>query len=850
MATLFWIIAILSLLLLGVTLSQTASGAPHESENIEKRIASILEQMTLEEKLDYIGGVDRFYVRSIPRLGLPSLKMADGPLGVRNYGPSTAMAAGIALAASWDKEMAERVGEAIGRDARAKGVHFLLGPGVNIYRAPMNGRNFEYFGEDPFLAGALAAGFIGGVQSQGVSATVKHFIANNSEFDRRKTDAVIEERTLREIYMPAFEAAVKEAHVGAVMTSYNRTNGVCMSQNGSLNNGVLKNDWGFDGLIMSDWTSTFDGVEAANGGLDLEMPSALAMNRDALLQAIEQGRVTVETVNDKVLRILRTAARFGWLDRPQLDPTIPRYNNESGRVARDAARGSMVLLKNEPKLLPLQKENLKSIAVIGPNAHPAVPVGGGSARVIPFGAISPLEGLTQTLKDSAEVFYHRGIPTLSEIASRTAFYTSGDGTHPGLQVQLYDNVELSGNPVRSCREPGVGAGECCSEIPPPYSSSRWTGYFDAAIEGYYDLWVQIPGEKIGYRLYLDDQLVLDAWDYAKTLLAAKRISIGRGMHPLTLELVRRGEGFSGGKLRMGITQMEHLVDQDAVSLAEQSDAVVVAVGFNPEIESESGDRTFALPPGQDALIRRMARANKNTVVVITSGGSVDMSSWIDLVPSILIMWYPGQEGGVVLSEILFGNTNPSGRLPVTFETKLEDNPSFETYYPRPGTDKVVYEEGVFTGYRGFETNRVQPLFPFGYGLSYTQFKYSNLEIAPVLEGDAAEESPEASFRVSFDLKNVGARPGAEVAQLYVGSTDALVPRPPKELKGFQKVFLEPGEIKRIELNLDRRAFCYYDPNSKGWRIDTGERDILIGSSSADVALKGTVVLSAMEKSDD
>src|ERR1700682_6227407 len=374
------------------------------SAEIEGRVQSILERMTIEEKIDLLGGVDGFFIREVKRLGLPRLKMADGPIGVRNFGPATTMAGGIALAATWNPQLAERVGTEIARDARAKGVHFLLGPGVNIYRATMNGRNFEYFGEDPFLASRIAVGYIRGVQSQGVSATIKHFMANNSEFDRHNTDSRIDERTMREIYLPVFEAAVKEAHVGAIMDAYNLVNGSHMTQNGYLNTDVVKKEWGFDGIMMSDWVATYDSVAAANGGLDLEMPAGAFMNRQNLLPAIAQGKVSVATIDEKVRRILRTAARFGWLDREQTDWSIPRYNQQGRQMALEAARESMVLLKNDGNLLPLDKKKIKSVAIIGPNAYPAVPVGGGSAAVQPFAAVSLMEGLSNAAGTGVNVY--------------------------------------------------------------------------------------------------------------------------------------------------------------------------------------------------------------------------------------------------------------------------------------------------------------------------------------------------------------------------------------------------------------------------------------------------------------
>jgi beta-glucosidase len=843
MSVIIGVIAAVSLLMVGITISSAQSSPRPTSEEIERRVASILEQMTLEEKIEYIGGVDRFYIRSIPRLGIPSFKMADGPLGVRNYGPSTAMAGGIALAATWDAALAERVGAEIGRDARARGVHFLLGPGVNIHRAPMNGRNFEYLGEDPFLASEVAAGYIDGVQNQGVSATIKHFIGNNSEFDRRKSDAVIDERTLREIYLPAFEAAVKKARVGSIMTSYNLTNGKYMSQNGRLINDVVKKEWGFDGIVMSDWTSTFDGIAAANGGLDLEMPAGDFMNLKNLLPAIERGKVTTATIDDKVRRILRTAVRFGWLDRDQTDSSVPRYNRDGSRAALDAARGSMVLLKNEGGTLPLNREKIKTVAVIGPNAHPAVAVGGGSALVEPFSARSFMEGLSDALKDAADVYYHPGIPDPAEIAETTLFYTAPSGGYRGMQFELYDNLQLSGEPLRTGIEPKVSATDRTGEIPGSFSSARWTGYFTPPKPGTYDIFIQIPGERIGYRLYLDDRIILDAWNFSKALMTTAAVTLTDKPHKVALELVRRGNGYAGGKLRLGIAQIESLVDPAALVLARQSDAVVVAVGFNPETESESGDRTFCLPFGQDALIKEIAANNEKTIVAITSGGSVDMGKWLEKAPAVIEAWYPGQEGGTALAEIIMGDTNPSGRLPVTFERRWEDNPAFGSYYPQPGSDRVEYREGVFIGYRGYERNNVKPMFPFGYGLSYSTFQYSDLEIKPIVTMPDREITSESGFEVTFDIANTGDRAGAEAAQLYVGSSGAGIPRPPKELKGFVKILLNPGERKRVSIRLDRRAFCYYDIQEKDWKVETGDREILIGRSSEQIELRGNVSIS-------
>ncbi|MCM3872321.1 MAG: glycoside hydrolase family 3 C-terminal domain-containing protein [Pyrinomonadaceae bacterium] len=832
------IVLILSLLAIALHRAPAQSLAPASkpisSEEVERTVVSIISQMTLEEKIDLLGGIDGFFVRDIPRLNFPRLKMADGPIGVRNFGPATAMAGGIGLAASWNPALAERVGVELGRDARAKGVHYLLAPAVNIYRAPMNGRNFEYFGEDPFLASRIAVGYINGVQGQGVSATVKHLAGNNSEFDRHNTDSVIDERTLREIYLPVFEAAVKEARVGAIMESYNLVNGLHASQNGFLLNDVVRKDWGFDGLMMSDWSATYDGVAAANAGLDLEMPSGAHMNREVLLPAIQQGKVSVATIDEKVRRILRVAARFGWLERDQTDLSIPRFNPQGRQVALDAARESLVLLKNERDLLPLNRGKVKSIAVIGPNAYPAVPVGGGSARVQPFAAVSFMEGLANELGPATQVYYNRGVLPLSDLAEATRFSTADSNGQPGLKVEVFNNLDLSGPPAstRVDRNLNFGGGFPVGSFSAPGQgySARWTGYYTADRAGTFDVFVQAPGDRGGLRVYVDDKMLIDGWSRTTALVNNATLSLTSGPHKIVLEQYRT-RSFGGTRLRMGIVRQGTIVDGDARSLAAKVDIVVVATGFDPETESEGGDRTFRLPPGQDELVQEMTKANKNTIVVLTSGGSVDMNSWLEPVPALIQAWYPGQEGGTALAQVLFGDANPSGRLPITFERRWEDNPVFESYYPQPGTNRVVYKEGVFVGYRGYERNNTAPLFPFGYGLSYTTFKYDNLNVKPL---------PDSRCEVSFDVQNTGSRAGADVAQIYVGGTQAPVPRPAKELKGFAKVDLRPGQTKRVAVVLESRAFSYYDITTKQWRVAPGEYTVQVGRSSKEIELRGNI----------
>lgn len=811
-----------------------ANAAAAQTTPAESRVESILSRMTLEEKIDLLGGVEDYYTCGVPRLGVPRFKMADGPIGVRNYGPATTMTAGIALAATWNPELAQRVGTEIGRDARARGVHFLLGPGVNIYRAPMNGRNFEYFGEDPYLASRIAVGYINGIQSQGVSATIKHLLGNNSEFDRHNTDSIIDERTMREIYLPAFEAAVKEASVGAIMTSYNVTNGLHMTQNGHLNIDVVKKEWGFKGILMSDWDATYDGIAAANSGLDLEMPSGKFMNRQNLLPAIQQGKVSVATIDDKVRRILRTSARFNWMDRDQLDSSIPRYNRQGRRVALQAARESMVLLKNQNSLLPLSKEKIRSIAILGPDAYPAVPVGGGSAHVEPFVAVSFLEGLSSHLSEAAKVYYDPGLPTLDDWAAVTNFLTAPTGREAGLKAEYFSNDELRGPPAITRTEQHVNFSTQSGMLPPEGTESeRWTGYYLPPNDGQYDVFVASSGEDGGFfRLYVDDKLVLDNWETSKAVVPWTGLSLSAVPHKIVLEHHGRSVWLAR-RLQLGITRHDGVVSAEAKKLAAAADAVVLAVGFDPRTESEGADRTFSLPPGQNELIRQISAVNKNIIVVITSGGAVDTGSWIDHVAAVLQAWYPGQEGGTALAEILFGDVNPSGRLPASFERDWNDNPVHDSYYPDPGSKRVVYKEGIFVGYRGYQHNGKKPLFPFGYGLSYTTFGYSNLSFGH--QGN--------NVSVSFDLTNTGTREGADVAQVYVADKHSRLPRPAKELKGFAKINLLSGETRHVSIGLDRRAFSYYDPESKQWHADAGEFEVLVGRSVEQIELQGKIALS-------
>jgi beta-glucosidase len=814
----------------------TSQSQHHSSAEVEKRVETLLGKMTLEEKITLIGGINDFYIRALPRLGLPALRMSDGPMGVHDYGETTAYPAGIALAASWDTDLARRVGISMGKDARARGVHFILGPGMNIYRAPMNGRNFEYLGEDPFLASRMAVPVIEGIQSQGVIATAKHFVANNMEYGRMDHSSDVDERTLREIYLPAFEASVKEAKVGALMDAYNLVNGVYMTQNGYLNNEVVKKEWGFDGVMMSDWEATHDGIAAANNGLDLEMPSGVFMNLQKLVPAIQHGEVSVATIDDKVRRILRKAVEFGFYDREQADRTIPLYSQDGINVSLEEARSGIVLLKNDNSVLPLDSKKIKTIAVLGPDAYPAVVGGGGSSLTKPFRAMSYLEGISNFLGKNVRVLYIDEQPVIDDIVGHTRFESSKGGP-PGLKGEYFNNDTLQGAPALVRTDERIdfhwGNGSYKDGGPVDHFSTRWTGYFVPPAEDDYKFYVSADD---GVRLYIDNALVIDDWKkHGETLNTyAMHLQAGKP-HNIRLEYF---EDIGTATARFGVAASTRPIGEATKALAANADAVVLCVGFDPNTEGEANDRSFRLPAGQDNFIEQIANVNKNVIVVLTAGGNVDMTGWIDKVPGLLHAWYPGQEGGTALAQILFGEYSPSGKLPVSFERRLEDGATFKSYYPQKGDKHVEYTEGVFVGYRHFDRSTIKPLFPFGYGLSYTSFKYSDLKITHEPGGG------KDLVKISFAVKNIGSRAGAEIAELYVGDSHASVPRPIKELKGFAKVKLEPGETKQITLALDRRAFAFFDVKTHNWKVDPGDFAILVGSSSADIQLKGTFKLAS------
>ena len=805
----------------------------------------MLSKLTLEEKILLIGGVDGMYTNAVPSIGLPRFKMSDASVGVRTWGPTTAYAGGAALAATWDREFARKLGESLGKDARVRNVNFLLGPGVNIARSPICGRNFEYLSEDPFLNAALVVPYIEGVQSQGVIATVKHYAANNQEYSRHDTDSMVGERTLRELYLPAFEAAVTRGHVDAVMNSYNLINGVHATQNEFLNLKVLKGDWGFQGILMSDWDATYDGVAAANNGLDLEMPSPRFMSAKNLLPAVKDGRVKESAIDDKVLRILRTELRYGFTDRPQFDPTNSTYSLADKPVALEGARESLTLLKNENGILPLDAAKVKTIAVIGPDAWPAVPGGGGSSEATPFSAVSIVTGIANLVGPNAHVLYARGLPEVSDVFQNTHW----DGP---VKLESYGNRNFSGSAETTTQNSVADWQPNLWWMPEDKKqrSVRYTASYKADKDGKYLLLMEVSDQ-----------------DRIKLTVDGRTMPVpphAEGMAPLSYTLDgTAGQTFHvvadylphlpGVHLSLGMANEADLISAEAKQFAAAADVAVVAVGFNSATESEGLDRSFGLPWGQDALVEAVAQANPHTIVTLTAGGGVDTRRWLDKVPALLHTFYPGQEGGTAVALVLFGKQNPEGKLPVSFDRAWEENPSYAYYYPMAGADTrlhvpesdrpaedltighVKYEDKLMVGYRYWTTTGKHALFPFGYGLSYTTFSFSNLK-APETAASGSEVA------VSFDVTNTGKCEGAEVAQLYVSDPSTKVKRPERELKGFEKVRLAAGETKHVSLTLDARAFSYWSETSHKWTIDPGKFVILVGDSSENTPLRGEVTV--------
>lgn len=825
---------LISATFLAAALTSAAQLYKDPAAPVEERVEDLLGRMTLEEKIDYIGGFNGFYIREIERLGVPEIKLTDGPVGTHKDGRSTAYPAGVLTASTWNRALVYELGKQLGRDSRARAVHLLLGPGMNILRAPMCGRNFEYFTEDPYLNAETACAYVNGLQDQGVVATLKHFAANNQEWDRNNVSSDIDERTLHEIYLPAFKAAIQKAHAGSIMDSYNPVNGVHATQNGYLNNTVLRDMWGFDGVVMSDWSATYDGVEAANGGLDLEMPRAKFMNREVLIPAIKEGKVSEKTIDDKVRRILHMIFTYGLFDNKQHDPSIPMDNPDGAATALALAREGIVLLKNEENLLPV-KPGVKRIAVIGPNANSYIS-GGGSSYTFPFHSVSLLDGIRSLADDDVEILYSPGLPTLLETVNESVFYTEPGSSVRGLKVEAFNNPRFKGEPAETRIDTIVNIANgyhIATEnqgLPFDHCSLRWTGVIRPEKTTSYRFVVRGFD---GFRLKVNDEQVINEWRDQGITLCEVVIPLEAGKeYPVELEYFANVHPVD---ISFGWREDRQLFDE-AAELAAKADIAIVSIGYNESLERESNDRPFGLPEYQDSLVNRVLDANPNTAVLVNAGSNTDMSAWIERTPALVYLWYPGQEGGTAAAEILFGKVNPGGKLPVTFEKRWEDNPAYPYYYDDDGDKRVNYGEGLLVGYRHYDTNNVTPNFPFGFGKSYTTFRYSNLKVKET----GSKDNP--SYRISFDVTNTGDVEGQEVAQLYIHPISPKVFRPYKELKGYEKKSIRPGETVRYEIDLDKDSFSYYMTDKHDFGFDPGDYQILVGPSSADTPLSHTLTL--------
>ncbi len=806
----------------------------------DQRADQLIAQMTLDEKIAQVHGVAGPYIGYIPantRLGIPAVNLEDGPAGVSdNQGQVTAFPAPVAGAASWDTSLMNQYGQALGSEEAGKGANVVLGPTVNILRVPQWGRSFESFGEDPYLSGQMAVADVQGIQAQGVIATVKHFAANNQENNRGGVSANVDERTLQEIYLPAFHAAVSQGHAGAVMCSYNLINTIYACENPFLLNQVLRQQWGFPGFVVSDWGATHSTIAAADSGLDMEMWDGAYFGA-ALKTAVLNGQVSMTTLDTQVHRILRSMFAAGLFDHA---PTGSLSNNVASaahdQFALQAEEQGSVLLKNNQNLLPLNSSQLHSIAVIGPGGsiNPK-DAGGGSAGVIAPFIVTPLQGITKRAGSNINVQYAAGInPDGSLPALTTQYLTPPSGSGNGLQAEFFNNTTLTGTPVLTRVDPNVdfnwngnspGAGVAATSW-----SARWTGTLTAPATGSYTFSATSDD---GSRVYINNQLVIDNWrdQWPNTQSASVQLTKGQS-YAIRVEYY---QNWGGSRMTLGWNAPGlNTTFNQAVQLARSSDVAVVVANDN---EAEGSDRTsIGLSDAQEQLVEAVTQANPYTIVVLNTGAPVLMP-WLNQAQAVLEAWYPGQEDGNALAALLFGDVNPSGKLPMTFPASANDVPA-NTPAQYPGiNNQAQYSEGVFVGYRHYDQSNITPLFPFGYGLSYTTFAYNNLAISPTAA------SPTGTVTVSLDVTNSGSRAGSEVVQLYLGIPSTNVSEPPRQLKGFQKVALQPGQTQHVSFSLSPSDFSYWDVNAHNWLVQNGTYQVMVGSSSRDIRQQGSFTVS-------
>jgi beta-glucosidase len=812
-------------------------------------IPALLDAMTLDEQISLLTGADFWTTVAIPRLGIPAIKVSDGPNGARggafHGGPQTAcFPAAIALGATWDTDLLHQTGAALAEEARFKGAGVLLAPTVNLHRSTLNGRNFECYSEDPLLTGELACSYIRGLQENGVAATIKHFVCNDSEVERMSIDSVVDERTLRELYLLPFEKAVKEAGVQAVMTSYNRINGLFAADNALLVRDLLRGEWGFDGLVMSDWFAEHTTELSTTAGMDLEMPGTTRQRGAALLQAVQDGSVSVEDVRAGAARVLQLVERVGGFASPGIPDERAEERPERRALIRRLGAAGCVLLKNDDGLLPLAGTAgtaPRTLALIGPNVDTAQIMGGGSATVNALHRITPREGIAAQTADAGTTLLsatgadnYRWVPVLNQPMS-VDFYTSTDLSGALLLTAVYPSSEK------------LWAGAVEDGIDPMHFSARATLTFVPPADGDYQISITSAGLA---RVLIDGVQVVEAWqswsrgDTYFTFGCSERIvsqPLRAGVAvTITVEYASpTGVPVSFKALRLGVYLPRAEAELAAAEAAAcQADVALVFIGLNAEWDCEGLDRPdMRLPHQQNALVERVVAANPNTIVVLQTGAPVELP-WLDKVPAVLQAWYPGQECGHAIADVLFGAAEPGGRLPQSWPKQLADVVTSQGDALRyPGQDgRVVYDEGVFIGYRHYERSGTEVMFPFGHGLGYTRFEHSALRLGQT------ELAPGGTLTVQVDVTNTGQRAGQEVVQLYVADRAASVARPPQELKGFAKLTLQPGQTGTARFTLDMRALAWFDATRNAWVAEAGEFDVRVGASSQDIRQRASFTL--------
>ncbi|KAK0461743.1 glycoside hydrolase family 3 protein [Desarmillaria tabescens] len=827
-------------------------------------------KLTLNDKVKLLTGLGWWHTEAIPHANIESMRMSDGPNGVRgtqyfNGVPSSCFPSSTGLGSSFDLELAYKIGEALGDECRAKSCHILLAPTVNTQRSPLGGRGFESFSEDGVLNGEIAAAYINGLQSKGVSATIKHYVANDQEHERFSVSSEVSERALREIYLKPFQIAIRKSDPWALMSSYNRVNGLHVSEDKRLLDDILRKEWGYKGLIMSDWTGVYSTVESIKAGVDLEMPGPSVVRGPAVLRAIQAGKLVDNDINDrvrKVLELLRKAHNSG-ISFNGLEEGVD--TPELRKLLRRAAADSVVLLKNKAGLLPLSAPT--SIAVIGPNAKTAMTSGGGSAQLLSTYTVSPLQGIIEAAKAvNAQVNYTVGATSHKLLPLLDASIKQQDGT-PGALLEFWnepptpDFISPQADLNSSLKQPVWDTKTSVSNCilldgvkAEKVSTSCWTRYSTTFIpdeSGDWEFGMNVSG--IG-NMFIDKKIVIDQstkTEYSKSFFGAGSTEVraivegmkagqeyGLEVRLSNVEFIARGPPFPyWGGFRLGgirVVGGQEAI-QEAEALARASDVVILLIGLNHDWESEGFDRDHMKLPGlTNDLVSKVLQANPRTVVVNQSGTPVEMP-WIDDADTVLQAFYGGNELGNGLADVLFGKVNPSAKLSLTFPKRLEDNPSYPSFGNKcQEHGKVLYNEGIFVGYRGYEIKKTAPLFPFGFGLSYSKFDYSDLS--------CSEISPDGKFSVQFKITNSSGIDGREVAQIYISDVESSLPRPAKELKGFVKEMLKAGETKVIIFSLDRDALGYYDDRKSSWIAEKGEFVVLVGPSSADVRMERSIEL--------